>query len=246
MAQRAPFFWLHIKKSGGQSTRGLLAPEYRQVDRSKKPYTFIAADPSEHNDILNNYRIPLGDYQFRRAQFAKTFLYKEDWSNTCSFAFSRDPVRRSVSAFLNLTRMMEKDRHGRLQRALGRVIRTRNRQHRMFDRFCDMIEETRASGSIYRPYGLSFSTHTAAMFDDVTDNDGTILLRYVFRLEDLTDGINLVLSDCGIARQVAPMKARANVQKKAAHFVPSPEQVRRIEHLYGKDFDLHESACHRF
>ncbi len=68
------FFWLHIKKSGGQTIRSLLKPYYREVDRDKKPKNFAQAEYGEYNDILNNYRFVLGEYQFKRCLFAKTFL----------------------------------------------------------------------------------------------------------------------------------------------------------------------------
>ena len=58
------FFWLHIKKSAGQSVRKALKPYYVEVDRVLKPRNFIQANYNEYNDILNNYRINLGNYQF--------------------------------------------------------------------------------------------------------------------------------------------------------------------------------------
>ena len=96
------FFWLHIKKSAGISTRELLKPFYNEVDRLRKPKTFIQADPREYNDIINNFRVVLGDYQFKRTLFAKEFLYKDKWSSICSFAFSREPIDRCVSMFYYL------------------------------------------------------------------------------------------------------------------------------------------------
>ena len=48
------FFWLHIKKSAGISTRKLLQPYYKEVDRVKRPKNFIQSSPAEYNDILNN------------------------------------------------------------------------------------------------------------------------------------------------------------------------------------------------
>ena len=69
------FFWLHVKKSGGTSIRTILQPHYTLVDRAKKPVNFIQSKPSEYNDILNNYRVVLGEYQFKRTLFAKKFLF---------------------------------------------------------------------------------------------------------------------------------------------------------------------------
>lgn len=73
------FFWLHIKKSAGITTRAFLKPYYEEVDRVNKPPSFIQSDPKQYNDILNNYRVLLGEYQFKRALFAKTYLYPNNW-----------------------------------------------------------------------------------------------------------------------------------------------------------------------
>ncbi len=101
MAQRQ-LFWLHIKKSAGITTRSLLQPYYIEVDRTKKPKTFIQATPEEYNDILNNFRVVLGEYQFKRCLFAKRYLYPETWGDMFSFAFSREPTDRCVSMFYYL------------------------------------------------------------------------------------------------------------------------------------------------
>lgn len=95
-------FWLHVKKSAGITTRSLLQPYYVEVDRIKKPKTFIQASPEEYNDILNNYRVVLGDYQFKRCLFAKKYLYPNNWGGMFSFAFSRNPTDRCVSMFYYL------------------------------------------------------------------------------------------------------------------------------------------------
>ena len=95
-----PFFWLHIKKAGGTSIRSMLQPHYREVDRTQRPPCFIQSSPVEYNDILNNYRVVLGDYQFRRALFAKTYLYPDHWDRILSFAFVREPTSRAVSMFV--------------------------------------------------------------------------------------------------------------------------------------------------
>lgn len=245
MASPPPFFWLHIKKSAGQSARRLLAPDYVEVDRSRRPTTFIAAPGAQWNDILNNFRVPLGDLQFRRALFARRHLFPQTWGQTVSFAFSRDPVRRCVSAFFNLSRDLAKTRMGPVRFALTDTRRRLLPRHREFDRFLDMIEEARASGSNFHPFGLSFSTHTAPMWDDVTDEGGDLLLRYVFRLEDLIGGINLVFDECGIERRVAPLSRNANTNSRAGDFRPARAQIARIEGLYAADFTLFEGHCTR-
>ncbi|WP_075590606.1 sulfotransferase family 2 domain-containing protein [Labilibacter marinus] len=96
------FFWLHIKKSAGTTTRKLLQPYYKEIDRGKKPKNFIQSSPTEYNDILNNDRTLLGEYQFKRVLFAKKYLYPDNWNSVFSFAFAREPVDRCVSMFYYL------------------------------------------------------------------------------------------------------------------------------------------------
>jgi len=69
------------------------------VDCGKQPITFIQANPEQYNDILNNYRVVLGSYQFKRCLFAKTYLYPGSWHSIYSFTFAREPVDRCISMF---------------------------------------------------------------------------------------------------------------------------------------------------
>lgn len=105
-----PFFWLHVKKSAGTSIRRVLAPEYIDVERSRRPMNFIQAQPEQYNAILNNFRIPLGEYQFRRSLFAKTYLYPQVWDSIVRFAFVREPISRCISAFLYLRNQVGRER----------------------------------------------------------------------------------------------------------------------------------------
>ncbi|NNC23541.1 sulfotransferase family 2 domain-containing protein [Salinisphaera sp. USBA-960] len=121
-----PFFWLHIKKSAGSRIRTLLQPHYVEVDRAQKPITFIQANPEQYNDILNNYRVVLGDHQFKRCLFAKKYLYPHNWDNIYSFAFSREPVDRCVSMFHYL--YWRKPHVAEIPRALNKLMRGRTRK----------------------------------------------------------------------------------------------------------------------
>ncbi|NNL99894.1 MAG: sulfotransferase family 2 domain-containing protein, partial [Gammaproteobacteria bacterium] len=193
-------FWLHVKKSAGISTRALLQPHYREVDRANKPATFIQSDRVEYNDILNNFRVVLGEYQFRRCLFAKRFLYREQWESLYSFVFAREPVDRCISMFFYLY-WPDRGFAGNLARIVGRSLATGTFMYNTryaFDRLLDHAAQARGSDSIYRPLGLHFTTHTAPMWDDVPDLDGKVLLTAVFRLENLVDGINSVFEACGI------------------------------------------------
>ena len=240
------FFWLHIKKSAGISTRRLLSPHYVEVIRGKKPENFIQSDPAKYNDILNNYRVVLGDYQFKRALFAKKFLYPDTWDRMYSFAFSREPLDRCISMFfylfyekdLSLPRKVYKSYrnwkdHGRFSSSISRE----------FDVFLDLVEQAHLDrSSSYKPRGLHFTTHTAAMFDDVTDHQGKVLLTEIFRLENLLVGVKKAHEVCGLTFEHNGELVRSNRNETRPIFQPSNDQIRKIERIYSKDFEIYENA----
>lgn len=220
------FFWLHIKKSAGISTRKLLQPYYNDTDRIKKPKCFILSKPEEYNDVLNNYRVVLGDYQFKRALFAKKYLYPNNWDNIFSFAFSREPIDRCISMFFYL---------------YYDPIAPSSVSYE-FDRFLDLVEITHfQSDTTYGPKGLHFSTHTAPMYGDITDHNGNILLTKVYRLENLIEGINEAYSKCGINQRISDTLFK-NKNFKRQYFLPNNSQIKKIELIYGQDFELYEST----
>ena len=244
--QKTGLFWLHIKKSAGISTRKMLQPLYKEVDRTDRPACFIQSAPEDHNDILNNYRVVLGDYQFRRCLFASKFLYGGNFHRLLRVAFSRNPVDRCVSQFFYLWHKPPASPRIALRRRLGLARRFvfRDPVDYDFDRFLTAIEACRASPSNHRPHGLQFQTHTAAMWDDVVDESGNLLLDLVFRLEDLGAGVNEVRTRLGHEPLRADQTAHVNKSAKV-DFVPSPAQKRRIEALFGKDFDIYEGIAAR-
>jgi hypothetical protein len=94
-------FWLHVKKAGGTSLRDVLSPFYVLADdRYTYPKPFIASPREQWNDILNNYRIPLGKYDYKRMLFAKKHLYtEEEFCRLYKFVVVRNPYDRAVSAW---------------------------------------------------------------------------------------------------------------------------------------------------
>lgn len=236
-------FWLHVKKSAGITTRALLSPHYVEVDRARRPKNFIQAEFHEYNDILNNFRVVLGEYQFRRSLFAKRYLYKEQWEKMFSFAFAREPIDRCISMFFylywNNDTFLKK-----MLRPVQRTIQTKKLQINTsyaFDAFLDCVQEARVSESIFLPLDLHFTTHTAPMWDDVTDEDGNILLSAIFRLENLAEGVNTAFEECGIEKRVE-MRKRSNINKSRKPLSPTKSQRNKIVQVYSKDLELFESA----
>lgn len=238
------FFWLHIKKAGGITTRKLLEPYYVEVDRGKKPKSFIQAEPKEYNDILNNYRVLLGEYQFRRSLFARKFLYPGEWDNIYSFAFSREPTDRCVSMFFYLY-WKNKGLFKFLRYSIRRSLKTSKLHYNTsyaFDVFLDYVQQARESNSIYRPFNNHFTTHTATVWDDVTDEAGTILLKRIYRLDDLTLAIYQVFEACGLEKRIAESNGKLNVNKNRGGFTPTKKQIQKIQRIYSHDFEIYENA----
>lgn len=231
------FFWLHIKKSAGISVRKALKPYYVEVDRALKPRNFIQANYNEYNDILNNYRINLGNYQFKRALFAKEYLYKENWDSIFSFAFCREPIDRCISMFYYL--FWKKNLRNRVYTSL-RSKKLFLSDSYAFDYFLELISNRKYSNSNFKPIDLHFTTHTNPMWNDISDNNGNLLLSKVFRLDDFTEGINYVLKKI-INKNINSKFVKLHVNRQKGLFYPNKFQIKKIQEVYKKDFELYES-----
>lgn len=236
-----PLFWLHVKKSAGGTVRRLLGPHYLQAERLRKPVNFIQSDPAAWNDILNNFRIPLGEYQFRRCLFARRYLYPDSWEARLRFAFARHPVERAVSAFFYL-RVPRGGQNSFVHHARKLRLPVPEEDGGLFDLFLDLVEEARASDTIYAPVDLHFTTHTAAMWDDVTDEAGKLLLSHVYRVESLHPALCELFELAGIGDGPPEVAPRVNARKPELSYQPTRAQKARIEALYSRDFDLYETA----
>ena len=113
-----------------------------------------------------------------------------------------------------------------------------------FDVFLDYVQEARISDSIYVPLGNHFTTHTAPMWDDITDLDGNILLKKAFRLENLIGGINEAFEQCGIEKRIERdwQKLNKNKNQNRKYYSPTESQVKKIEKIYCNDFEIYEKA----
>lgn len=151
-----PFIWLHIRKAGGTSLRDALGDAYVQVDRFATPTPFVALPKAAWNDNLNNYRVPLGPYEWKRMLFAKKFLYREEeFDQHFKFAIVRNPYDRAVSAWRYLSK---------------KWTFTWPRQvisHYRFDHFLERLPEFWDKIATER----HVATHTAPIWPDITDDE---------------------------------------------------------------------------
>ena len=114
-----------------------------------------------------------------------------------------------------------------------------------FDTFLDAVEwqdAYRRGPDPAAPIDLHFSTHTNPMSRDVLQPDGTLALSHLIRLESFEAGIDLCYDLCKVTRPEGSHGIRRNSGATARRYEPSPQQRRRIEHLYAKDCDLYENA----
>lgn len=237
-------FWLHIKKSAGQSTRKLLNPFYTKTDRHCKPGCFLGKDKEEWNDILNNYRTPLGEYQFYRSEYAKNFLYQEEWGSMLRIAFARNPYDRVLSMYYHLLSPLGKKGLPSLNHAvwlLRNIYRIPVTETRTFSLFLDMLEEQeeRREDSIFEPFGLSFSTHTNPMANDILDPLGNNNMSHIFKLENLQKGIKFCYEYYGRKFDKELVRENRNTRSK---ITLKRSHRKRIEKLFLKDFDIYENA----
>ena len=226
------FFWIHIKKSGGQSIRQLLQPYYALTDRSRHPECFVKDNYKYWNDILNNYRIPLGKLQFRRAAFAKQHLYPTDWSKMYTFAFVREPIARCLSMYRYFSNELSSLAEKKGVKFISEAAR--------FDFFLQTIKETRKSKDNKGPCGLHFATHTNTMWNDITDQEGKLCLTKIFRLEDMMPALREVYKECGLCDENLTETVKINQTAELnIHKSLGREFQREISLLYEGDFYIY-------
>jgi hypothetical protein len=241
-------FWIHIWKSAGSSARVLLEPHYLQVDRTVNSSCFTGRPRAEWNDILNNFRVPLGAYQHRRCLFARAFLYPE-WDDLLRLGFARHPVDRCVSMFHYLYLKpgwggwAQSLRHS-IQRDRRLFLTTRG----AFDAFLDLVGRRLslpADRRLIYPRSLEFTTHTGRMSDEICDERGGLMLNRLYRMECLEPAIRRTLDELGLAPVATPRdgSVRRNARSsKVRTYRPTPAQRAVIERLYAKDLELYETA----
>jgi hypothetical protein len=190
-AYRPPFIWLHLKKCAGQSMRAALGDCYRQTDRLD-PRPFVALPPEEWNDCLNNYRVPLGDFDYRRMLFAREHLYgPEAFDAALKFAVVRNPYDRLVSCWKYV--------RPESWRVMPRYLRSRL----SLTSFLEMLPEIWESKA-----DRHLATHTAPIWPDVSDRDGTLLLDEICRLETIAEDFARVALRIGAAGAAFPHENR--------------------------------------
>lgn len=210
MSTFTPFFWLHVKKAGGTSFRAAFTPPYVQSNRTAPPRSFTDAPRNEWNDMVNNFRIPLGGYDYRRMLFVRDRLYgAEEFSGMFKFVIVRNPHDRALSSWRYLM--------GGVGGSVG------------FERFLESLPGEWASKS-----NRHLATHTAPVWPDITDESGNLLVDAIYKLEEIETVIPELCRRIGIV----PRKlghANTSGAKESFRDLYTPASRRLVERLYSDD-----------
>lgn len=217
------FFWLHIKKVAGTSIRKALDDVYVQTNRFQ-PTAFIALPKEQWNDNLNNFRVPLGEYDFRRMLFAKRFLYSQDeFDEMFKFVFVRNPYARAVSAWKYLISSNTRWKY------LKKIIP----QKKCFELFLKQL-----------PYhwrekrNRHIFTHTAPMYSDIIDKEGKLLVNHIGKHENIQKDFDDICTQIGINTRTIPKLNPTNdkIQHYSKYYTRKSKEL--IYTLYKDDIEF--------
>jgi hypothetical protein len=222
-----PYFWLHIKKAGGQSVRAGLTPHYVETDR-KLLRPLDEVPPAERNDWINSYRQDFGRYDAHRMRFARDVVYTpEEFDRMFKFAFVRNPWDRAVSIWLHM---------GERKRKLPSIRSARRR----FKDFLLAIPDMLATSGKYSHEAC----HAARMLPDLTSDDGrTLLVDFVGRIERFQQDFDHVCEAIDLpARPLShenPRRLRdgQRVEAPSLHYYDA-EARRLVGELYAEDIEF--------
>ena len=235
-----PIFYLHVKKSAGTSVKKMLEPLYvPEKTTTHRPRDLSQLDKCEYNAWINNYRVNLGSLQFKRCLFAKTILWPGTYEQRFSFTFLRNPYSRAISMFRYLNNNAARILLLKLLKSKmkGSVNFNYRISWNAFDRFLTLIEFNRAHYENNQFLDRHFALHTCGVFDDISDNGGKILLKKIWRIEDVHVAVNQIrtMNNLAEAPHIFENKTHAN------NFSLSQSQKRKIEKLFEADFEIYES-----
>nr|WP_319569935.1 sulfotransferase family 2 domain-containing protein [uncultured Draconibacterium sp.] len=217
MSNTNNFLWLHIKKAGGESFRKTFTPPYIQTDRTKYYKPFIALPKEEWNDALNNYRIPLGEYDYKRMLFAKKFLYSEqEFNSMFKFVIVRNPYDRIVSAWKYLHKKTKNPKH-----IMKRISFT------CFVSDLNYLWETK--------YNRHNATHTAPIWGDITDENGKLLVDQIIKLEQVSTELPLLCEKIGVHKSYAHINASRKDNSYRKYYNNKSRKI--VEGLYADDIN---------
>jgi hypothetical protein len=235
-----PIFYLHVKKSAGTSIKKMLEPLYvPEKTPINRPRDLSQLDECEYNAWINNYRVNLGSLQLKRCLFAKTILWPDTYEQRFSFTFLRNPYSRAISMFRYLNNNASRLLLLRLLNSKKRGLVNFNYRIRWnaFDRFLTLIDFNRAHYQNNEYIDRHFALHTCGVFDDISDHDGKILLKKIWRIEEVHVAVNQIRAMNNLPEVRNIFQNKTNAEK----FSLSQSQKQKIEKLFEADFEIYES-----
>ncbi len=190
-----------------------------QTDRVQFPKSFIALPRNQWNDVLNNYRIPLGEYDYKRMLFANKFLYtKEEFDSMYKFTIVRNPYDRIVSAWKYLLR--QRTYH-------PKKIWMRHDFRRFLKELPILWEEK---------YDRHIATHTAPVWGDITDENGELLVDFIAKLENIQADMKII---CDKQNWTYNSFKHINQNREIHAYRKYYNKTSRklVEELYGQDIE---------
>ena len=225
------FFWLHIPKCGGQSMRRALKGIYVNTKR-KKPAHFNDLPKEQWNDALNNYRVGLGKYDYKRMLYAKKFLYtKKEFDSMFKFTIVRNPYSRAFSNWkyhCSYPTLLLNRKYQSPIPSWWFLMQYINKK-KSFEMFLAAVKKNLETKKNYH-----MATHTAPMLPDITDEKGKLLVDFVGRLENIGDDFAFIAKKIGIGKKKFP---KVNVTKRRGGYEDYyTEKSRKIvEDIYKED-----------
>ena len=241
------FFWLHFRKSAGTSVKSILDSNWNELDGSnvhrfvkKNPPSLLQVEPKFWNSLINIPNVNLGNHSFKRSLFARDFLYKDNWENMFSFAFSLEPTDIAVSMFYYLM-FSKKLKISILTSELLKNKKLYISTSSKFDLFLDWVEKVHQEGDLFVMDRI-FHTHTAPMHGDITDNDNNIILKKVYRLENFNSAFIDIANKYNLNLNYSNINKMKNLNVRRKNFSHNHNQMARIKEIYSLDFDVYENA----
>lgn len=215
---KSKFFWLHIKKAGGTSFRKSFSPPYVETERGLNCKPFVALPKEEWNDALNNFRIPLGSYDYKRMLFARKFLYeKDEFEEMFKFVIVRNPYARALSAW----RYLMKDRLVFHPKKLA-----------MKYSFHQFLKEVPRYWKEKK--NRHIATHTAPIWPDITDENGKLLVDEIIKLEEFDQHIDKLNTELDIEiDELSHVNQSGNAHSYRKHYTKDTRKL--VEQLYADD-----------
>ena len=269
------FFWLHLKKCGGTSIKNYLGDIYCDIPNQSNLPSFVQIEKKYWNSILNNSRCNLGDYLNKRSYFAKTFLYTEEWDNIYGFTFVRNPLSRCVSMFHYINYASNLDYLKNIIRLFikqKKIIITKSNYFDWFLELLYIIHVNQEKQTLeYRYKTNHFVMHTNPYFNDISDLNGNLLIKNIYKIENFNLDIKKVLSRLGIEPDYLELikqievkileakkindsnkinvlnKRKFDIEKLKLNtnnknkIIPNSKQIKKIEEIYFEDFNIYNN-----